>query len=147
MCWSFPSPVCWMKRRPPFFVFVRAPLFSTMVETRSDRCFYIYHRTQASRAKACAKSYDKWKRYTIPSKVIIVPKPKEKTKKSASMPARAKLPPPKSPPMTDTTIPLSSALKREMKRQIQYQKKLSGAFDRLVGDRTDDASTASSDES
>jgi hypothetical protein len=63
------------------------------------------------------------------------------------MPARAKLPPPKSPPMTDTTIPLSSALKREVKRQIQYQKKLSSAFDRLVGDRTDDASTQSSDES
>jgi hypothetical protein len=49
--------------------------------------------------------------------------------------------------MTDTTIPLSSALKREMKRQIQYQKKVSGAFDRLVGNRTDDALPPSSDES
>jgi hypothetical protein len=34
-------------------------------------------------------------------------------------PARAKLSPPKSTPMTDTTIPVSSALKREMNRQIQ----------------------------
>jgi hypothetical protein len=83
---------------------------------------------------------------TIPSEVLIVPKPKEKTKKSASTPARAKLPPPKSPPMTDTTIPLSSALKREMNRQILYQRELSGAFE-LLGDRTDDASTPSSDES
>jgi hypothetical protein len=77
--------------------------------------------------------------------------PKEKIKKSAKVssctPARAKLSPPKSPPITDTTIPLSSALKREMNRQIQYQRELSGAFDRLLGDRTDDASTPSSDES
>jgi hypothetical protein len=56
------------------------------------------------------------------------------------------LSPPKSPPMTDTTIPLSSALKREMNRQIRYQKEQSGAFDRLLGDRTDDVSTPSSDE-
>jgi hypothetical protein len=56
------------------------------------------------------------------------------------------LSPPKLPPMTDTTIPLSSALKREMNRQILYQRELSGAFE-LLGDRTDDASTPSSDES
>ena len=138
-----------MKRHPTF---VCVPPFPTIVETRSDRCFHIYHRTRASRAKACAKSYDKWKRLTIPSKVLIVPKPKKKKKKSAKVPpctpaCGAKLSPPKLPPMTDTTIPLSSALKREMNRQIQYQRELSGAFDRLLGDRIDDASTPSSDES
>jgi hypothetical protein len=147
MCCSFPSPVCWMKRHPTFVCVPPSPM---MVETRSDRYFHIYHRTRASCAKACAKSYDKWKRLTIPSEVLIVPKPKEKKKKSAKVPsctpARAKLSPPKLPPMTDTTIPLSSALKREMNRQILYQRELSGAFE-LLGDRTDDASTPSSDES
>jgi hypothetical protein len=62
-------------------------------------------------------------------------------------PARTKSSPPKSPPMTDTTIPLSSVLKREMNRQIQYQREQSGAFDRLLGDRILHASTPSSDES
>ncbi len=122
-----------MKRHPTF---VRVPPFPTMVETWSDRCFHIYHRTRASRAKACAKSYDKWKRLTIPSEVLIVPKPKEKKKKSAKVspgtPARTKLSPLKSPPMTDTIIPLSSALKREMNRQIQYQREHSGAFVTLM---------------
>jgi hypothetical protein len=148
MCCSFPSPVRWMHRHPTF---LRGPPFPTMVETQLDRCFYIYHRTRASRAKACAKSYDKWKRLTIPSEVLIVPKPKEKKKKSAKVPpctpARTKSSPPKSPPMTDTTIPLSSVLKREMNRQIQYQREQSGAFDRLLGDRILHASTPSSDES
>jgi hypothetical protein len=80
-----------------------------MVETQSDRCFYVYHRTRASRAKACEKSYDKWKRYHIPSQVLIVPNPKKKQDKSSvtapctPSPINLSLPT-NSPPMTDTTI-------------------------------------------
>ena len=106
MCCSFPSPVSWMKRHPTF---VHVPPFPTMMETRSDRCFYIYHRIRALHAKACVKSYDKWKKLTKPSEVLIVPKPKEKKKTSTAvppcMPACTMSLPPKLPLMTDTTIP------------------------------------------
>ena len=131
-----------------WFFFLR-PSVKTMVETRSDRCFYVYHRTRASRAKACEKSYDKWKRYRIPSEVLIVPNPKKKQDKSSVNAPRTPSPtelslPTNSPPMTDTTIPLSSALRIEMEKQIRVQRAQAGAFDRLL---LEHSSTPSSDSS
>jgi len=131
-----------------WFFFLR-PSVKTMVETRSDRCFYVYHRTRASRAKACEKSYDKWKRFRIPSEVLIVPKPKKKQDKSSVIAPRTPSPtelslPTNSPPMTDTTIPLSSALRIEMEKQIRVQRAQAGAFDRLL---LEHSSTPSSDSS
>lgn len=103
----------------------------TMVETRSDRCFYIYHRTRSSRAHACAKSYDKWKRLSFRTEVYII-KPKSKSRvPSRVKPCAAAAPPTpsrtpsrtpntqlKSPPPTDTTIPLPSALKSAMEEHL-----------------------------
>jgi hypothetical protein len=96
-----------------------------MVETRSDRCFYIYHRTRSSRAHACAKSYDKWKRLSFRTEVYII-KPKSKSrvpsrvKQSALPPTPSRTPNTqlKSPPPTDTTIPLHSALKSAMEEHL-----------------------------
>ena len=120
-----------------------------MVETRSDRCFYVYHRTRASRAKACEKSYDKWKRYRIPSEVLIVPNPKKKQDKSSVNAPRTPSPielsrPTNSPPMTETTIPLSSALRIEMEKQIRVQRAQAGAFDRLLLEHSSTPSSYSS---
>ncbi len=106
--------------------------------TRSNKADHVSHQTRSSLAKRI-----KWKAHTIPSKVLLSAikreRPKSVKKKSASIVAEKKKrasitapfpsTPPQSPkkndiaPPTDTTLPLTSPLKRTMFAKICLQER------------------------